>query len=193
MLHAISYINFTGSGWLFLSHCIQWYHKALEILVNLVSGNGLLPGSTKPLPGLLLTNIGHEKLEHENNNIWMVEVVCCFCLNWSSDLTSSQINGWGLGAFLRWWPPSTMWVGPLILYGQHWECLNNPIFSNLGLCVFKLVPQNSAIPGYFLYILFNRYLFSLLSSDWFVIAVCGSISVRKLFNSFKSYCELILL
>ena len=22
--------------------------------------------------------------------------------------------GWGLGAFLRWWPPSTMWSGPLI-------------------------------------------------------------------------------
>ena len=22
--------------------------------------------------------------------------------------------GWGLGAFLRWWPPSTMWVDPLI-------------------------------------------------------------------------------
>ena len=22
--------------------------------------------------------------------------------------------GWGLEAFLRWWPPSTMWAGPLI-------------------------------------------------------------------------------
>ena len=103
MLNAFIYINFTGSGWLLLTHWIQWYHKALEILVNLVSGNGLLPDGTKPLPWLLLTNIGHEKLGDENNNIWMVEVVCCFCHNWSSDLNSSQINGWGLGAFLRWY------------------------------------------------------------------------------------------
>ena len=44
------------------------------------------------------------------------------------------MSGWGLGAFLRWWPPSTMWAGPLIYYGHHRGCLNNPIFSNLGLC-----------------------------------------------------------
>ena len=27
-----------------------------------------------------------------------------------------------------------MWVGPLIFYGHHQGYLNNPIFSNLGLC-----------------------------------------------------------
>ena len=112
--------------------------------------------------------------------------------------------GWGLGAFLRWWPPSAMWAGPLIFYGRHRGCLNNPIFLNLGLCaacwahfmchqelwptsvshpfpflnsslglagrkhyqkislpIFRLVLQNFAIPGYFPYILFNCYLFSL--------------------------------
>ena len=37
-------------------------------------------------------------------------------------------------AFLRWWPPSAMWAGPLSFYGHHRGCLNNPIFSNLGLC-----------------------------------------------------------
>ena len=42
--------------------------------------------------------------------------------------------GWGLRAFLRWWPPSALWAGPLIFYGRHWGCLNNPLFSNLGLC-----------------------------------------------------------
>ena len=42
--------------------------------------------------------------------------------------------GWGSGAFLRWWPPSAMWAGPLIFYGHHRECLNNPIFSDLVLC-----------------------------------------------------------
>ena len=46
----------------------------------------------------------------------------------------SIVSGWGLGAFLRWWPPSTMWAGHLIYYGHHRGCLNNPIFSNLGLC-----------------------------------------------------------
>ena len=103
-----------------------------------------------------------------------------------------------------------------------WECLNKPIFWNLGLfaafwacfmChhelwptsvshpfsslnsflgfaggkhyqkitipIFRLVLQNFAIPGYFPYILFYRYPFSLLSSGWFVIAVCGSISFRE--------------
>ena len=42
--------------------------------------------------------------------------------------------GWGLGAFLRWWPLSTLLAGPLSFYGHHRGGLNNPIFSNLGLC-----------------------------------------------------------
>ena len=45
-----------------------------------------------------------------------------------------------------------------------------------------------AIPGCFPYILFYRYLFSWLSSGWFVFAVCGSISVREL----SKYLELLL-
>ena len=139
---------------------------------------------------------------------------------------TSIVSGCGAVAFLRWWPPSTMLAGPLIhyglIYGHHRGCLNNPIFSNLGLCaacwarfmchhelwsasvshpfsslncsfgfawgkryqkitipIFRSV-QNFAIPGYFPFpnILFYRYLFSLTSSGWFVIAVCGSISVQ---------------
>ena len=31
------------------------------------------------------------------------------------------------------WPPSTVWVGPLIFLWQPSGCLNNPIFSTLGL------------------------------------------------------------
>ena len=41
--------------------------------------------------------------------------------------------------------------------------------------IFRLILQNFAIPGCFPYILFYRYCFSLLSSGWFVIAVCGFI------------------
>ena len=36
-------------------------------------------------------------------------------------------------AFLRLWPPSTMWAGPLIFLGHHQGCLNNPFFSYLGI------------------------------------------------------------
>ena len=43
--------------------------------------------------------------------------------------------------------------------------------------IFRLV-KNFAIPDCFPYIVFYRYLYSLLSSDWIVIALCDSISVR---------------
>ena len=109
-------------------------------------------------------------------------------------------------------------VGGSFILFMAMGCLNNPIFSNLGLCaacwtcfmshhqlwptsvihpcsslnsslgfaggkhyqkitipIFRLVLQNVAIPCCFPYC---RYLFSLLSSGLFVIAVCGSISVQ---------------
>ena len=47
--------------------------------------------------------------------------------------------------------------------GKHYQKITIPIF--------RLVLQNFATPGYFPYILFYSYLFSLLSSGWFVIAV----------------------
>ena len=53
--------------------------------------------------------------------------------------------------------------------GKHYQKMTIP--------VFRLVHQNFAIPGCFPYILFYRYIRSLLSFDWFVIAVCGSISI----------------
>ena len=65
------------------------------------------------------------------------------------------VSGWGVEAFLRWWPPSTMWAGPLIYYGHHRGCLNNPIFSNLGwgaacwahfMCHHELWPTSVSHP-----------------------------------------------
>ena len=48
---------------------------------------------------------------------------------------SNDKRGWGLMAFLRWWPPSTMHAGGSFnIYAHHRWCLNNPIFSNLGSC-----------------------------------------------------------
>ena len=63
----------------------------------------------------------------------MYMVLLCFVLLWLH-CRSPWIRGWGLGAFLRWWPPSAMWADLLIFYGHHLGCLNNPIISNLGWC-----------------------------------------------------------
>ena len=38
-----------------LTHCLVTPY-GVTFLVNIVSGNGLLPGGTKPLPGPILTN-----------------------------------------------------------------------------------------------------------------------------------------
>ena len=62
--------------------------------------------------------------------------------------------------------------------GKHYQKITIPIFG--------LVLQNFVIPGYLSYTRFYRYLFSLLSSGWFVIAVCGSISVRELVKCLES-------
>ena len=51
--------------------------------------------------------------------------------------------------------------------------------------IFRLVLQNLAIPVCFPGIIFYRYRFSLLSSGWLVIAVCGSVSVRELVNTLR--------
>ena len=58
--------------------------------------------------------------------------------------------------------------------------------QKITIPIFRLVLQNFAIPGCFPYIRFYHYLFSLLSSGWFVIAVCGSISVRELVKCLES-------
>ena len=46
--------------------------------------------------------------------------------------------------------------------------------------VARVVLQKRAIPGYFPYILFYRYILALVSSGWFTISVCGPVSVREL-------------
>ena len=51
-------------------------------------------------------------------------------------------------------------------------------YQKIFIPVFRLVLQNFAFPGCFLYILFHSCLFSLLSTGLFVITVCGSISVQ---------------
>ena len=57
--------------------------------------------------------------------------------------------------------------------------------QKITIPIFRLVLQNFAIPSCFPCILFYRYLSSLLSSGWFVIAICGSISVQGTSKVFR--------
>ena len=66
-----------------------------------------------------------------------------------------------------------------------WGLTGGTHYQKITIPIFKLV-QNFVIPGYFPYILFYRYPFSLLSSGWYVIAVCGSIPVRELVKYLES-------
>ena len=102
--------------------------------------------------------------------------------------------------------------GSLIFYSHHWGCLNNPVFSNLGLCavcwahlmcshklwstsvghpfsflnsslgltwgkhyqkitiaIFRFVPQNFTIPGYFFLLCYSfLWLSFILTFSWLV-------------------------
>ena len=71
--------------------------------------------------------------------------------------------------------------------------LNSPLgfaggkhYRKITIPIFRFVLQNFALPGCFPYFFFYRYIFSLLSSGWFVIALCGSISVRELVKCLES-------
>ena len=83
----------------------------------------------------------------------------------------------------------------IINCGQHQWVIPSPrsidLYGNLGhaegkhylkitISIFIVILKNFALLGCFPYILFYRYLFSLLSSVWFVIEVCGPILVREL-------------
>ena len=52
-------------------------------------------------------------------------------------------------------------------------------FQKTTIPILRLVPQICPISSHFPYLLSYHYLFSLLSSCWFVVTVCGSISVRN--------------
>ena len=134
------------------------------------------------------------------------------------------VLGWGWNLLFSKMVDTFNHVGkPFILFKwRHQGCLNNLIFSKMGLCaaywacfmchhglglwltsarhpfsflnsslglaggkcqkiiipIFRLIPQNIALPCCFLYILCHSYHFSILSSSWVAIAACGSISMQ---------------
>ena len=85
--------------------------------------------------------IDMERKGYESIGCYTCFVSSCF------DLDPGFSSWCGLGTFLSWWPPSTMWVGPSIFYGHHRGCLNNPIFSNLGVmcCILRTFHVSSQI------------------------------------------------
>ena len=62
-------------------------------------------------------------------------------------------------------------------------------YQKITILIFRLVLQNFALPGCFPYILIYNYIFSLLSSGWFVIAACGLISVQGTSYGLMSLCK----
>ena len=65
-------------------------------------------------------------------------------------------------------------------------------YLKINIPIFKLGLQKFAISDYSPYIILYPYIFPLLSSGWFVIAKCGSISVRELVKQlvcFVNWCR----
>ena len=60
------------------------------------------------------------------------EPISCFITNCSQHY-AADVRGWGLGAFLRWWPPSTMWAGSSIYLWPTLGCLNNLMVFEFGI------------------------------------------------------------
>ena len=75
----------------------------------------ILAGSISYLHNLSVQEVCCLLIIIKNSKIWFLLNIfssfhCVLFDIWPWSLT----GGWGLRAFLRWWPPSTMWVGPLI-------------------------------------------------------------------------------
>ena len=79
------------------------------------------------------------------------------------------------------WPTSVSY--PFSFLNSSLGLAGGKYYQKITIPISRIVLQNTAIPGYFPHTLFYHYLFSILSSGWFVIAVCVSISVRELFKS----------
>ena len=107
-----------------------------------------------------------------------------FYAYWFNSYIYSSVSdsGWGLGAFLRWWPPSAMWAGLLIYWLPPpvmalYPLLEEKNYQKITIPILRLVLQNFDIPGCFPYIPFCCYLLLISFFSLVFIVVCGSISV----------------
>ena len=117
----------------------------------------------------------------------MFSLIWAWINGWESNPEAGDLRGYRTHydvIVMELWPTS---VGhPFSCLNISWGLTGGKHYHKIIIPIFRLVLQNFAIPGYFPYILLYCYLFSLLSSGWFVIAVCGSISVRELVKYLES-------
>ena len=135
----------------FLLHCLVWYQWV-----------GVGSGHLQPCEWVLESIYGHHR-GCLNNPIFLNLGLCAVC--WAHFMCHHEL-----------WPTSV---------SHPFSSLNSSLgfdggkhYQKIAIPIFRLVLQNLAIPICFPYIIFYRYHFSSLSCDWFVIAVCGSISVQ---------------
>ena len=82
----------------------------------------------------------------------------------------------------RLWPAPTSVSHPFSSLSSSLGLAGGKYYQKITIPIFRLVLQHFPlphVPGCFPDIIFCCYLFSLLSSGWFVIAVCGCISARE--------------
>ena len=106
-----------------------------------------------------------------NNSIFSNLGLCAAC--WAHFMCHHEL-----------WPTA---VGqPFYFLNSSWGLTGGKYYRKTTIPIFRHVFQNFAIPGCFPNIIFYCSHFSSLSSGWFVIAVCGSISVRKIDRHLES-------
>ena len=99
-----------------------------------------------------------------NNSIFFNLMLCAAC--WAHSVCHHEL-----------WPISVS--HPFSSLNSSLGLTGGKYYQKITVSIFRLVLQNFSLLGCFPYILSYSYLFSLLPSGWFVIAVCGCISVRE--------------
>ena len=90
------------------------------------------------------------------------------------------------------WPTSVS--HPLSSLNSFWGLVGGKYYQKITLSIFRLVLQNFALPGCFPDIIFQCYLFSLLSSGWVVIGVCNYFIPRThlIIREIVNWCEIAI-
>ena len=126
-----------------------------------------------------------------SSSYWTEPLYCWHCM--LQNQTVGPNPKWKLGSNMSLMSRRALYVLTVLSFEKY--SISHEMYSCLGLTgrkhyqkitipIFRLIHQNFAFPGCFFCILLCHYLFSLLSSGWFVIAVCGSFSIRKLIESY---------
>ena len=168
--HLVNTLRLRQNGWHFVDDIFKCIFMNGNIWISINISLKFVPmGQIEKIPALVQIMAWYRPGDKPLSEPMMVHVIL---------LTHIYVTGpqWVKACFLQTWTSMS-----------HPFSLNNTLglaegkhYLKITIPIFRLVLQNFALPGCFPCILFYRYLFSLLSSGWFVIAVCGSISVREL-------------